>query len=390
MAAVSLLLLLLTTAPASRPATGPATAPAGIQVLRNQEIAAIRQRLDGLPMLGTFSLSEVLKVGLQDRQITVHTDLPATDGRQRIIVSDLPGDCMVVVERDGPANAAQRPLRSIQFQRYDYGEPDIILRETSFSAIPGRVSIACSWEKPLRSRVVQMIESVPLFIDPENPQLPEIALYVQEFTGPEDHEQETTRLHLTAPDLPALVREYPREVDEYLRPALRQMGIESLVAVDERVAWQVFADQWPPDEQTARQIRQILPQLNSPDYRQREAATDQLRQLGISGAMAMLRMDRDGLSEEQKTRIDSVIAAYQLLSSEEAQKLRDNVGFLLDCLLIDDPRLRHAALDQLRKVTGRPIEFDESADASSRSERVARLREQLLPPPASRPGGDVP
>lgn len=370
------------TVPATVPATQPATAPSGIRTLRDQEMAGIRQRMAGLPMLGTFTQSQVLRVGMSDHQITVHTDLPATDGRQGIIVSDLPGVCMVAVERDGPQDSDHRPLRSIQFQRYDFGEPDIILREASFSAIPGRVSVSFSWEKPLRSRVVQLIESVPLFIDPENPQVPEVALYVQEFSGPEDQEQESARLHLTASDLPALIREHPREVDEYLRPALRQLGIESLVAVDQRVAWQVFSDQWTPDEQTSRKVNEILPLLNSPDYRRREAATRQLQQLGVAGALALLHLDRTGLSEEQKTRIDSVIAAYQTLSPDEARKLREDVGFLLDCLLIDDPRLRHAALEQLRKVAGRPIEFDEQADASHRSDQAAKLRGQLLPPPA--------
>lgn len=387
---MGIFLLLLAAAPPVAPATAPTSAPAAIQVLRDQEMDGIRRRLAGLPLLGTFTQSQVLRVGMVDHRITVHTDLPATEGQQRIIVSDLPGTCMVAVERDKSSDSDKRPLRSIQFQRYDHGEADIILREASFSAIPGRVSIAFSWQRPLRSRVVQLIESVPLLIDPENPQVPEVALYVQEFSGPEDQEQESTRLHLTASDLAALSREHPREVDEYLRPALRQLGIESLVAVDERVAWQVFADQWTPDEQTTQTVNEILPLLNSSDYRQREAATGQLQRLGVEGALALLHIDRTGLSEEQKTRIDSVISAYQTLSPDEVRKLREDVGFLLDCLLIDNPRLRHAALKQLRRVAGRPVEYDEKADASRRSDQVARLREQLLPPPASQSGEPVP
>ncbi|MCC7351548.1 MAG: hypothetical protein IT446_13380 [Phycisphaerales bacterium] len=384
MTGIGLILLLAstTTAPA---ASQPATAPSAIATLRNQVMAGVHQRLDGLPLLGTYTRSQVLRLGLADHQITVHTDLPATKGQQRIIISDLPGVCMVAVERDQANESDHGPLRSIQFQRFDFGEPDIILRETSFSALPGRVSIACSWQRPLRSRVVQLIESVPLFIDPENPQLPEVSFYVQEFSGPEDQEQETIRLHLTAPDLPTLSRRHPREVDEYLRPALRQLGMESLVAVDQRVAWQVFADQWTPDPQITQKVKQLLPLLNSPDYRQREEATRQLQQLGVAGALTLLRVDREGLTEEQKTRIDSVIAAYQTLSAQEVKTLREDVGFLLDCLLIDDPKLRSAALRQLRIVTGRPIEFDEQADATLRSEQVAKLRGQLLAPPASQP-----
>lgn len=378
-----MLLQIAATAPA---VSQPTTAPTAIETLRNQEMAGVHQRLDGLPMLGTFTQSQVLRAGLADHQITVHSDLPATDGQQRIAVSDMPGICMVAVVRDQSQKTGNGPLRSIQFQRFDFDETDIILREASFSAMPGRVSIAFSWQRPLRSRVVQMIESVPLFIDPENPQLPEVALYVQEFTGAEDQEQESVRLHLSAPDLPTLSRQHPREVDEYLRPALRQLGIESLVAVDEQVAWQVFSDCWTPDEQTTQKVKDILPHLNAPDFRQRESATRQLQQMGVGGALVLLHLNRDGLSEEQKTRIDSVIAAYQTLSSSEAKKLREDVGFLLDCLLIDDPRLRHAALEQLRTVAGRPIEFDEQGDAAVRSDQVAKLREQLLPPPANQSG----
>jgi hypothetical protein len=52
--------------------------------------------------------------------------------------------------------------------------------------------------------------------------------------------------------------------------------------------------------------------------------------------------------------------------------------FLSDVLYSDDAALRKLALERLRMVSSIPIEIDVDADARTRAEQVARLRDKLL------------
>ena len=58
---------------------------------------------------------------------------------------------------------------------------------------------------------------------------------------------------IQAADFQALVREHGREADEFVRPLLRQIGQESVLAPDEQVAWQVLSDRWRPDPKLVAQ-----------------------------------------------------------------------------------------------------------------------------------------
>jgi hypothetical protein len=173
-------------------------------------------------------------------------------------------------------------------------------------------------------------------------------------------------------------------VEAYLLPALAAVGQQSLLAADPRVAYQVFADALPVDPAVQQKVQSILPRLGAHDFEQRQQATADLRDLGTPGALALLRLDRAGLNPEQLSRIDDVLAGYQTLTPAQVRARRDDVAFLLDCLMLDEPALRRLAKDRLDQKLGRTIAFDLDAPETVRIRQVESLRAQLLPPPATR------
>ena len=192
---------------------------------------------------------------------------------------------------------------------------------------------------------------------------------------------------LEASDLRALVRDHPGEAEKYVRPLLRDLGQKSLLEPEARTAWQVFPDRWRPDPEAARKVRELLPGLGGADFHSREAAEAGLRRLGDAGTAVLLHTDRAGLSPEQNLGIDRLLADLHPLSAAEAAGLRDDTEFLLDCLTIDDAKLRAAALDRLRELSGKDLSFDPDAPDADRDAALSVLRRQFARPagPATQP-----
>ena len=112
-----------------------------------------------------------------------------------------------------------------------------------------------------------------------------------------------------------------------------------------------------------------------------------------------MKWDRERLSEEQISRIDAFIAQFKPADDAEIARLRKDPDFLLDCLYSDDAAVRKQALEALRKVTGKSIEFDVDAQPAERLAAIEQLRESIGKPPkratpaaaaGADPGGDKP
>ena len=97
---------------------------------------------------------------------------------------------------------------------------------------------------------------------------------------------------------------------------------------------------------------------------------------------------RKGLSEEQRGRIDAFVAKFRPIPQEQAEAYRRDPDFLLDCLFAEDEGIRERALDQLRRVTGKPIDFDFAADEDHRLAAIAKLRASLGARPTSAPAAE--
>jgi hypothetical protein len=131
-------------------------------------------------------------------------------------------------------------------------------------------------------------------------------------------------------------------------------------------------------------LKRILAQLDAENFADRETASRDLEKLGQPAALALMKMDRNSLSDEQRGRVDAFLAQFKTVPPEEAEQYRHDRDFLLDCLFADDLAIRTRALEQLRKVTGKPIDFDVTlTDSQKRLAAIGKLRAELDARPAS-------
>jgi hypothetical protein len=205
-----------------------------------------------------------------------------------------------------------------------------------------------------------------------------VMLYVQITRPPEINKK------LPADNIEDLRRRYPNETTKYLDPIFRQLRMNGFLSrVDPRLAWQVFADVYQPSEKVQSDLRTIIPKLDAESFQDREAASRELEKLGEPAALALMKTQRTGLSEEQRGRIDAFVAKFRPIPVEQAGAYRRDPDFLLDCLFAEDQGIRERALDQLRRVTGKSIEFDLNADEDHRLAAIAKLRAAIGAKPTS-------
>ena len=183
-----------------------------------------------------------------------------------------------------------------------------------------------------------------------------------------------TNIQYIAPDFATLRRQHPKEIDQYLRPLLRQLQMESVLAADPMVAWQVFADDLKPDPATLTIVQALLPALDSDSFQDRDRALQSLQEKGLPVAVAITHLDRSKLSDQQNMLLDTAMAAFQPQRGADLSKWRNDQEFLLDCLYTEDLAIRTAALEALQRKLARPVKFDVTADFATRSAAVDAMR----------------
>ena len=373
----TLLLVALPTIAAAREEEKPQTLGEAKAKDQAQTLADIA----GKPVIDAKSVFEIIKLTLRDKDLFVETQLPPTDeaivrapglkGLSKVRISTkVGGAALNVAPAGGPP-----PVLQYSFENIDYTSPNVIAIHTSVSQVPGQLMLSQDWD-PLddQTHTVQLIQSTREVGEGEN----RVTLYVQ-ITG-----STPIDLRLPADSIVELRRKYPAETAKYVDPMFRTLRQEGLLArVDPKLAWEVFADAFTPPPDLTAKLKQILPKLDAPSYQDREAASRELEALGQPAALALMRQDRKGLTDEQITRIDAFVAKYKIVNDAEANRLRGNRDFLLDCLYSEDEPIRREALGQLRKVTGKDVNFDVAADPQQRLESIAKLREVVGAPPAT-------
>jgi hypothetical protein len=198
--------------------------------------------------------------------------------------------------------------------------------------------------------------------------------------------EEIENVTLKADSFDQLRREHPREIEQILRPLLQVMHQEMLFAADPFIAWQVFAEQWKPDAKVKQEVEQRLAVLGDADGKARDRALRELAELGSPAALFIRHLNRDGMNLEQNARLDALTAGYAWLSDREAAKLRDDPGFLFDCLMCPDKAIRPIAKAHLDKLfPGKTIEVDVNADTSALVAAVGQARAKLLKVPSTQP-----
>ena len=186
----------------------------------------------------------------------------------------------------------------------------------------------------------------------------------------------------TAPSFVELLRRHPHEAAEHLAPVFRDFRQEAeVLGADTRAAWQVLAARLPRDPALVREVEALVARLDADNYREREAATRRLRELGGPATLVLSDLPRGRYSAEQNSRIDAALAAFRPLSEEVAAGRLKDTEFLLGCLAYsDDALIRAGASGELERLTGRPV-GPLPADRETRLRLVRELRESIGPTP---------
>jgi hypothetical protein len=178
-----------------------------------------------------------------------------------------------------------------------------------------------------------------------------------------------------AQDLLQLYSEHQQELRQYLLPLLKEaFGVNPLRprAGDVYVAFATI----PAEPAATEKIRALLPEIDSADPAQRDAASAKLNALGPSGVLAAARFDRSDLTPEQAARLDGFVARSRTWPDPQAAAQKD-AYFLVDCLGDEDGRVRAAAAAALRALKGPQFAFDPTARPADRAKALDALYERL-------------
>ena len=379
-----------------------------LRASRRQQYQSMQQSVSQMPPSGAKTVDDVFRLKTEGRHLAL--DSPIADGGDkvgsyRVDVPQFRGPSSVTLATVSFQRAWRAPvplkgagpdpagvggeadqLRTFSFNTQEMPDEDTLVG-VSVSSQPAYLHIQRTVQSGEVNRTVQVIQQ-RLSDAVRGPNAATFTMTVTEFSynfsrRPVDP-RPPVNLTFQVADFHTLMRQHPREVEEHLRPLLRAVGQESVFAPDELVAWQVFSERWKPDPPMVEKVRKILPALDHADYRTRERGVRELAALGKPGAAALMSLDRTGFSAERNLLIDRALAPFAQLKPKEAERLRSDTRFLLDCLYSADAEVRAAALESLKKKAGAEVAFDLNAPAPERAAAVAALRQKLLPHPATK------
>jgi hypothetical protein len=320
---------------------------------------------------GTMKMPEVCRLRFEKGKWLVGTSLPAGARNQqtRVNIEGLPG--ITVVNVGGGRGLGFRPPDSFNLSNHNFSDPAAIQITTIVQLNYGSLTISRTAQTPVGYSSVTLSQGNVWDEWGQAPRSDQaIVLSVQN----SDRNGQGGIVQYTGADLPALRRQHPKEVTEHLRPLLRQLHLESVLAVDALTAWQAFADELKPDAQVQAEVHELLPALDSDQFQEREAALGKLQGKGKAMALAVAHMDRSGLTDQQNTLLDTAVAPFRPQRASELAKMKNDADFLLDCLYAEDEAVREVALEKLRSKLGREVEFDLKGDFDKRSAMIDAIR----------------
>jgi hypothetical protein len=183
-----------------------------------------------------------------------------------------------------------------------------------------------------------------------------------------------------------LLRNYPGVCARYLLPLFRKFNQDvAIFRVDAHLAWQLFPEAFTADAATTSKELALVERLDADDFRERDLATTELDVIGGAAVVVLNDVDRTPLSPEQRTRIDSILARFSQLDTEQLAKLLNDSEFLLRCFVHGETEAIRAAAVH---VMGQKFGADKVAALQAGATLAARLaaadevRNHLPPPPS--------
>jgi hypothetical protein len=333
------------------------------------------QTVESLPPLEKHRMTDLLQLRVEHGQLAFHTPLapwPDFEGRKAKIDGLLSPVAVIYVQYVANNPAA----RQFEFKLEEYPDPETYCQlHMQWQPAGGGRGDELSIE-----HTEQTSHSFLRVFYRQGPGMARVLIFSNDTANDRTMGSE----NCTERDFVTLRQRHPSEVEQYLRPIFHKLGQDVIFAPDANTAWQVLAGDWPVSKEISDKVARLLPQLNDPQSKVRNAAADHLADLGRDGASAIVRLDRQGLTLEQNVRLDEVISRFRRVAILEAKRLEWNADFLLDCQYCGDETVRTLAADRLPRVLGHSIALDPTTAETARVEAVDQLRKQLHPP-ATRP-----
>jgi hypothetical protein len=320
----------------------------------------------GLPVVNVHGIEDIFTLAMVGRDLRIATKMePVEDAL--VSIPNMPGLSRVKFNGRQDPNGKYL-LLAFGFENRDFTAPGAVGVFTSVNYTVGNLQIEQMWDT-----IDDQTYHVTL-MQHENPNEgdPPVSLFVQITSPP------AVDVKVNAHNIAELRRDNAALMAKYVDPiltTLKQPGL--LTRVDPKLAWQVFGDVYQPPAELVEKVNALVKQLNADDFPQREAASKELERLGQPAVLVVRKIDRAGLSDEQKTRLDAFTSKFKTVTEAEAAMRRADPDFLLDCLYSDDAFIRAQALEALSKVMGKTIAFDINAAPEKRLEAIGKLRETI-------------
>jgi hypothetical protein len=342
-----------------------------------QERAAYIEQLDTevaqLSKVKPDSVEQIVKFAIEQNMIAPRTELPLkSESTVHVIDSGLPGYVRVALL--GPQDAPEVRGRNFTYIQHDLTDPHALVI-TTISSISGQIVLARDGENDRYHWSVQVVQDAPPAPGAFPDQDPIRFLVHREST---DNDKEID-LKLSGAKLHA-ASDATRGGAGCI-PATDPARLQTGSGVVRRASASGVAGAGTgstTDPAVQEKLTKTIAQLDADNFRDRQDAAAQLRQLGQPAALALAKLDRSNLSLQQASAIDEFLAEFAPVAADQLSNLADDKSFLLDVLFNDDAALRGLALKRLAALTGKQIEL-KSESALDRAQEVAKLRGELVP-----------
>ena len=317
-----------------------------------------------LPLLPAKTISEVVRFSEEAGMLTI--DWPMLHSGPvsgRVPLLDLPGQATIACRGSGQPGKLVYPM----FEYWDLTQPDHLERHLQVFSSPTFL-----WVFQDTAGIHQYLETVSLHENIVPTDSPPVSLRVQII----DQLHPPRNILLEAQTLDELMLSHHEEFEKYLRPMFSMFHQENAVfMMDERINWQVLADDWRPPAGLAAKVNVIIIRFDSTEFAERQQAEKDLQALGEPAALFLRTADRQNWSAEQTARVNAFLAEYFVLTDEQAKDYANDKDFLLECLGSDDADVRAAAVKHLDSVLGRKIDYILAQRPAERSRSISALRQ---------------
>jgi hypothetical protein len=350
------------------PTTAPTTAPSdsGSYLDRERQTEKDAQdEVNSMTPAATVRRDALERLFVDDGRLAIEIGGLDAPELTRINVSDADGAWLALGRsRRFGRNGRMNP--SLVLDRYDFDQTDPdALWGTHLSVGRGLISLNA---ESLRRRIIFT----------ENPD----RIFLTIIEKDPEAAPETSHATIGARSLTEMRNNYPAEYRAFLLPLIGKLSDVSRLLPGPTEVYEVFPD-IPADNASSLELQSLLLTADSTIPEEREKARAQMEAMGARGVLAAMRMDTTALTPEQQTAVSALIAHGKRAKVTDVAAAKHDLDFLLDCMELDAPGVRAAALRELRNVVGKPVAIDPNSRGPEALAAVDALRKQLLGDPAT-------